>query len=89
MILIEDNQGFHVKIRIEDVEAIPFDFSYVDGPMQDMLDTEPKLLDFIIGIRLLKSFGGDISIECGESGKEIILAISLPSDFKQRPLYHE
>jgi hypothetical protein len=89
MISVEDNQGFHLKIRIEDAEAVQFDSSYVDGPLQNMLGAEPKLLDFIIGIRLLKSLGGDISIDCEDFGREIVLAISLPSDFKQRPLYHE
>jgi len=87
VILIEDNQGFHLKIRIEDAEAITFDSRYIDGPIHDVLSAEPNMLGFIVGIRLLKSLGGDISIEGGNS--EITLAISLPSDFKQRPLYHE
>jgi len=87
VILIEDNQGFHLKIRIQDAEATHFDFKYLDGPLQDMLCAEPDMLGFMVGIRLLKCLGGDISIEGSDS--ETTLAISLPSDFKQRPLYHE
>ncbi|MEW5801307.1 MAG: hypothetical protein AB1847_04285 [bacterium] len=91
VIVVEDNHGFRLKIRIEDAEKLPFDFRYVEGPLQDLLDAEPQMLDLCIGIRLLKSLGGEVCLEEADADyhRGMALVVNLPTDFRQRPLYSE
>lgn len=87
LILIEERQGLYLKICDDLCESIPCDPDYTDGSLQCLVSIEPKLLDFAIGIRLLKSFGGEVSIE--ESDSETALVINLPVDLKQRAPFNE
>ncbi|MEW6379769.1 MAG: hypothetical protein AB1611_09195 [bacterium] len=89
-ILIDDHEGFCLRVQTKDAlsEAIPTDFSFIDGPLHDLLSAEPDMMDFALGIRLLKSFGSEVTIEKDGSGREITLVINLPNDCKQRPLFN-
>lgn len=79
LILIENQQGLCLKICIKDIlpEAI-VDLALIDGPLQDLLSADPKVLDFALGIRLLKAFGSEVSIHRDGSGGEMILMVTSP-----------
>ena len=46
------------------------------------VDIEPRLLDFIIAVRILRSVGGEVSIKDNDFGQKTSLSINLPLDLK-------
>ncbi|MGA1874344.1 MAG: hypothetical protein ACMUIA_01920 [bacterium] len=79
----KEHDGPYLKIYLKNIlpQAIPFytDFIDMSHPLSKSIHIEPKKRDFFIGVRLLKSLGGEIAIEKDGDEKMATLRITLLS----------
>jgi hypothetical protein len=79
----KEHDGPYLKIYLKNIlpQAIPFCTDLIDMSysLNKSIHIEPKKRDFFIGVRLLKSLGGEIAIEKNGNEKMVTLRITLIS----------